>query len=297
MAPSEPVAAALPEGVHLRPVREADIAQALRLSEEAGWNQIAADWRIFLELGEVYGLSIDGEPLIATAAILPHGDRFGWISMVLVTAAHRRRGLARGLLRHCIALLRTRRLVPVLDATPAGRAVYLGLGFEDSWTMRRLVLPQSLGASVSADSDGVSVRPLDAADWRAAIPYDGMAFGAERGALLRRLAERLPPAALMAERHGRIAGLLLARNGRVMSQLGPLVAEDDAVARSLLRQALAAVKAPLAIDLADRHVRLGEWLRRLGFVAERPLTRMVYRGGAAFGDPARLFAIAGPELG
>jgi hypothetical protein len=38
-------------------------------------------------------------------------------------------------------------------------------------------------------------------------------------------------------------------------------------------------------------------LQTLGFAAERPLTRMVHGTSAAFDDPARLFAIAGPELG
>ncbi|HJT05619.1 MAG TPA: GNAT family N-acetyltransferase [Stellaceae bacterium] len=298
MAPSDP-RAALPEGVRLKRLGEDDIGDALALSAEAGWNQLAADWRIFLELGDAYGLTLAGEcgRLIASAAILPHGDRFGWISMVLVTAAEQRRGLARWLLRHSMAALDARRLVPLLDATPAGRAVYLGLGFEDCWSLRRLVLRQPPRAGSEATAEGVLVRPLKADDWPAVIAYDGAAFGAERGALLRRLAERLPPAALIAECGGKFMGLLLGRDGRVMSQLGPLVAENDAVAGALLRRAILAVGAPLAIDVADRHWRLGEWLRALGFTSERPLTRMIWGQGAAFDDAARLFAIAGPELG
>ena len=298
MAPSEP-RAPLPEGVRLKRLHEDDIADALALSAEAGWNPIAADWRIFVDLGEVYGLTAEGEGgrLVASAAILPHGDRFGWISMVLVTTGWRRRGLARWLLRHSMAALRERQLLPLLDATPAGRTVYLGLGFEDCWSLRRLVLRQPPSAGADAAAEGVLVRPLQGADWPAAIAYDRAIFGAERGALLRRLAERLPPAALIAERDGELVGLLLGRDGRVMSQLGPLVAEDDAVARALLRRAMAAVSAPLAIDVADRHARLGEWLGGLGFTSERPLTRMICGCDAAFDDAARLFAIAGPELG
>jgi GNAT superfamily N-acetyltransferase len=298
MAPSEP-RATLPEGVHIRRLREDDIAGALALSTEAGWNQVAADWRIFLELGEAYGLTpaAEGGRLVASAAILPQGNRFGWISMVLVTAAWQRRGLARWLLRHSIESLRVRRLVPLLDATPAGRAVYLTLGFEDCWSLRRLVVRQLSRAGAEAAAEGVLVRPLKTADWPAAIAYDRAVFGAERGALLRRLAARLPSAALIAERAGEIVGMLLGRDGRVMNQLGPLVAENDAVARALLRRAVPAVGAPLAIDVADRHVRFGEWLGRLGFTGERPLTRMVCGRDAAFDDPARLFAIAGPELG
>ena len=82
-----------------------------------------------------------------------------------------------------------------------------------------------------------------------------------------------------------------------MNQLGPLVAESDQVARALLAPAFTAVALPLAVDVPDRHGELGDWLLTLEFTAERPLTRMVYGTSAAFDDPTRLFAIAGPELG
>jgi hypothetical protein len=188
----------------------------------------------------------------------------------------------------------------VLDATPAGRSVYSGLGFRDAWSMRRLV--GLVGRAAPAPqagpaAEGVTVRRLDPADWPQIIAYDAAVFGADRGALLRRLAGRLPQAALIAERQGRLVGFLLGRDGRVMNQLGPLAAESDQVARALLARACAAVALPLAVDVADRHAGLGGWLLTLGFTAERPLTRMVYGTSAAFDDPTRLFAIAGPELG
>jgi GNAT superfamily N-acetyltransferase len=277
-----PFAAQLPSGVTARPLNDRDLAAALTLSAEAGWNQTAADWQIFLDLGSAVGVTGADGRLIATAATLPHASRFAWISMVLVTAARRRQGLARWLLRDCIERLTRRQLVPVLDATPAGRSVYSGLGFRDAWSMRRLV--------------GLVGRAAPA-DWLQIIAYDAAVFGADRGALLRRLAGRLPQAALIAERQGRLVGFLLGRDGRVMNQLGPLAAESDQVARALLARACAAVALPLAVDVADRHAGLGGWLLTLGFTAERPLTRMVYGTSAAFDDPTRLFAIAGPELG
>ena len=103
--------------------------------------------------------------------------------------------------------------------------------------------------------------------------------------------------ALIAERGGKFAGYLLGRDGRVMNQLGPLVAEDDVVAIDLLARAIGSISATIAIDLPDRHVTLRAWLTSLGFAAERPLTRMAYGTKDAFDDAARLFAIAGPELG
>jgi GNAT superfamily N-acetyltransferase len=287
---------ALPAEISARALTDGDLAAALRLSTEAGWNQNAADWRIFLDLGSPVGLVDGNGRLIATAATLPHAGRFAWISMVLVTAAQQRQGLARWLLRDCIDRLTSDRMVPVLDATPAGRSVYLGLGFHDTWGMRRLVSRARQAPRPHAPTEGLVVRRLAAADWPQVIAYDAAIFGADRGVLLRRLAERLPQAALIAERRGRLAGFLLGRDGRVMNQLGPLAAESDQAALALLAHAFAAVAFPLAIDVPDRHATLSEWLQTLGFAAERPLTRMVHGTSMAF-DPARLFAIAGPELG
>jgi GNAT superfamily N-acetyltransferase len=287
----------LPRGVAQRTLQESDLDAALALSQETGWNQTAADWRLFLELGNGIGLVRDASRLIATAAILPHGDRFAWISMVLVTAPERRQGLASRLLRQCIGRLLERQLVPVLDATPAGRAVYAGLGFQDRWGLRRLFARAAKVPQAAPTPGGLAVRALAPADWPRVVAYDAAVFGADRGALLRRLAPRLPRAALVAERGGRIVGFLLGRDGRLMNQLGPLAAEDHEVAMALLAQAVADVPAPLAVDVPDRHAALGDWLVGLGFAVERPWTRMVYGGTEAFDDGTRLFAIAGPELG
>ncbi len=284
----------LPRGIGARPLDESDVALALVLSSEAGWNQTAADWRLFIELGSVIGLVRDGR-LIATAATLPYAGSFAWISMVLVTAAERRQGLASWLLRRCVDDLLARKFVPVLDATPAGRAVYVGLGFRDHWTLQRLI-----GRSPpipAAGSGRTTLRPIGKGDWPRVIAYDAAVFGADRSGLLRRLALRLHDAALIAERDDKLAGYLLGRDGRVMNQLGPLVAEDDAVAIDLLARAIGEVRPPIAIDLPDRHVKLRDWLTSLGFAAERPLTRMAYGVNDAFDDASRTFAIAGPELG
>ena len=284
----------LPRGITARPLDERDLNSAVALSCEAGWNQTGADWRLFVELGGVICLLRDGR-VIATAATLPYAGSFAWISMVLVTASERRQGLASWLLRRCVDDLSARKLVPMLDATPAGRAVYRRLGFQDHWTLQRLI-----GRTLrmpAAGTSGATMRSIGAADWPRLIAYDTAIFGTDRGGLLRRLAPRLRDTALIAERDGKTAGFLLGRDGRVMNQLGPLLAEDDAVALDLLSRAVGSVPSPIAVDVPDRHVKLRGWLTSLGFAAERPLTRMAYGTSRAFDDAARLFAIAGPELG
>ena len=82
------------EGLVEASLAAGEVAAACALVAEAGWNQNAADWRIFLELGSATALKTGTGRLVATAATLPYPSGFGWISMVLVTGEFRRRGIA-----------------------------------------------------------------------------------------------------------------------------------------------------------------------------------------------------------
>ena len=196
MAPSDPNAVG--HGLlQPAPLRPSEIADAQALVAEAGWNQTAADWQAFLDYGKVQAIRAQGR-VVATAATLPYGA-FGWISMVLVTAAFRRQGLAARLMRGAIDDLVDAGLVPVLDATPAGREVYRKLGFADTWGFARLARSGSVPpAAMDPPADGISVGPITDADWSGLCAYDTAAFGADRSRLLGRLRGRLPPADLVA---------------------------------------------------------------------------------------------------
>jgi GNAT superfamily N-acetyltransferase len=279
------------------PLRPDELGDAQALVAEVGWNQTERDWRIFLELGRVQAIRTEAGRVVATAAILPYGG-FGWISMVLVATAWRRRGLASQLLRGAIDDLRGAGLVPVLDATPAGREVYRTLGFMDTWSFARLARPAARLSSSAAPRDStIVVQPITDAAWPEICLYDTAAFGSERGGLLARLRGRMPAADLVAMRGDRLVGFLLGREGRIATQLGPLIAEDAVTAHALLTRALAAINGPTFIDLADGKAEIRVFLEALGFAFTRPLTRMVYARASAFDDGMRTFAVVGPEFG
>lgn len=270
---------------------ELDAAQVL--VAEAGWNQHAADWRVFLELGSAFAVK-DGEGrLAATAATLPYPSGFGWISMVLVAKAFRRRGIATRLLQRCIEELRAAGMVPVLDATPAGREVYRPLGFRDGWGIQRW--RRTGAAPVVEVEDGV--RALRDEDWAALLALDAAAFGCDRAPLLAQLRARSTAFACVKEEGGRLRGFLLGREGRIATQLGPIVAEDAGTAAALASWAVARLAAPVIVDTLERHARFAQALATHGFDRERPYTRMALGREGLFGDPARLVAIAGPEFG
>jgi GNAT superfamily N-acetyltransferase len=268
------------------PLGAAHLAGCIGLSESANWNQNEADWQLMLDMGHGWGLSLRDGTLAASTLVLPYGA-FAWISMVLVHPAHRRKGYASQLLRTAIADLGSLGLIPILDATPAGRAVYAHEGFSDRWGFKRLF---SSNRNVPAVEG--TVRQVEASDWTEILRLDREAFGASRERLLRALAQRLPQAALIVEGRGFVFG----RDGREARQLGPLVARDLASARALLTHALAAVEPPLYVDVAD-HAPLRGLLQSNGFHFQRPFTRMVRGERAAPGNSELTFLVAGPELG
>jgi GNAT superfamily N-acetyltransferase len=273
----------------------ADLSDAEALVAEAGWNQVAADWRMFLEFGTVYAVRAAGR-VVATAATLPYGGHCAWISMVLVAADHRRQGLATRLLRCCIDDVLAAGLVPVLDATPAGRTVYQPLGFQDAWSFQRLAAPAPR-VDDSLTPAGLTILHADDHIWPDLVAYDAAAFGADRGAIIGRMRGRLRGMELVAIRHDRCAGMLLGRDGRVASHLGPLIAEDDETAQALLTHALRIAPGPVFIDLVDAKAAIRQWLAGCGFAPQRPFTRMLYGRSKSFDDGQRTYAVIGPEFG
>lgn len=273
---------------HEHPLGAEHLAGCVALSASANWNQNEADWRLMLEIGHGWGLSLADGTLAASTLVLPYGGEFAWVSMVLVQPSHRRRGYASRLLRTAIADLEHRGLTPILDATPAGRAVYSQEGFGDRWGFKRFFLRD---ATSRREPEG-TVRQLRDSDWNEVLRLDREAFGASRERMLRALHQRLPQSALVVEGKGFVFG----RDGREARQIGPLVARDLASAKALVSHALAIIEPPVYVDVAD-HAPLRGLLEESGFTFQRPFTRMVRGARPAPGNRELTVLVAGPELG
>lgn len=262
---------------------------ALALSDEARWNQTAEDWTFFRTTGRVLAVRKEGR-LVATAALLPHPrldarPAIAWISMVLVTATWRRHGLAKTLLKRCIDAADAAGVIPFLDATPAGAAVYVPLGFEPVADIVRLrrKRPDAPDRSERAGMTETARKAL--------LDFDRRALAADRATLLDDMLAR--PGTVL---HARPGAVCLVRSGRRARHVGPLYAENEDAACALLDQAITDEPGSLIIDLMARRAGLRARLAAHGFIEERPLTRMV-RGDAALGDTDIAFATAGPEFG
>jgi GNAT superfamily N-acetyltransferase len=260
----------------------ADAQDGLVLSTEAHWNQNEADWRFFLTEGVVYGVR-DKARLVATAALLPYSDGNAWISMVLVTADYRRRGLATKLVDACLNEASKRGLTTWLDATQAGATVYGPIGFVPTLELRRLQL--------AAATTRPKTAPPAIGDLETLIARDADVMGFERRALLSEFAAR--PGTRIVAADGAMA---LVRDGRTARHIGPVIAERADPALKLVEAVAGSDPGLLVMDAGFSQSEFLDGLVRSGWTIERPFQRM--RFGAAPTSPARMpFAAAGPEFG
>jgi ribosomal protein S18 acetylase RimI-like enzyme len=279
----------------LRVMTTKDIPGGVRLNTLAGWNQTDADWSSFL-IASPLGCFVmeDGAKVVGTVATLAYGDRFAWISMVLVDPEYRNRGIGSELLRRAIEHLDDAGIPTLkLDATPLGKPLYEKLGFVseyeiERWNLRRMV----------EGNRAVSAELASAAQLTEVLAYDSLVFGADRNNLLRSLAERSPALTLAAVHGTQVEGYAFGRCGLFADHLGPWMAGDLDTAKTMLGDFLSrSWRETVIVDALQSNKVAGETLRGNGFTIARPLTRM-YRGPNAFpGKTESLCAIVGPEFG
>ncbi|MBW8637246.1 GNAT family N-acetyltransferase [Hoeflea sp. WL0058] len=264
-----------------------DIQAGMALSTEAGWNQVADDWKHFIERGETIGVCDADGRLIASAAALPYDGSFGFVGMVLVTADWRRRGIATRLVDRCMAILRSRNLTPVLDATADGEKVYVNQGFQPQFRFDRWQRESSDIQSV------VEITTPEPARLDALLSCDAEAFGARRPALMRDFLARDGSSAIT----DGADGFAIVRRGRRALQAGPVVATSETGALELMKRLLATTRGTVFIDVPQIWSKIGAWLSDQGFTIQRSFARMALGRSEAFGNPKHLFSVAGPEFG
>jgi ribosomal protein S18 acetylase RimI-like enzyme len=261
----------------------------------AGWNQTLADWERFLTAAPdgCFLAEWNGAPA-GTATTITYSPALAWIGMVLVHPDYRRRGIGRALLEHCIKHLRGCGVRCIkLDATPAGKKVYDGLGFKDEWTLTRWEHPGEHRAEAESNSGIRSCRDVSAVE-----SLDFEAFGVSRRVILEPLVKQSRSALKFEDERGRVVAYGLLREGSSALYLGPVVAASAGAGAQLVDALLAGAEGRKVYwDIPDENAAAVQHARACGFAPQRTLTRMYLGGNATPGNSQRQFAIAGPEVG
>ena len=267
-----------------------DVPAGLALCRSAGWNQLDNDWNIFLTLnphGSCVAINEDGK-VVGTVATVDYESRFSWIGMVLVDPEKKKQGIGTQLLNEALSILQHHKTIK-LDATPAGREIYLKLGFKDEYTLSRMVSTDSKGSSDN------NVRHTTAVDFDSILQRDREVFGASRKDLLKWMHEKFPELSLVLRAKEKIS-YCFGRRGFNFTQIGPVIANTSDEAAQLTSTALNNISGPVVMDVMSDSA-FQRWLTSKGFIEQRKLIRM-YRGINGYpGIPDQQFSILGPEFG
>lgn len=272
---------ALIEASNIVQLSEKDMQQACFLSEQAGWNQTEQDWAVFFRHGLVFGVKPAPDQLVATAAIIPYGDKIAWISMVLTKVEWRGRGLGTTLLKHCLQWTEAQSRTAFLDATPAGEPIYRALGFVPSFKITRW---QGFGGNAFQNIPSINI-PTDA------IKTANLAFGADRSFLLENFNKRYPTAKNITP-----STPCFVRNGHLAWQIGPVVSQSETEGAACIDSLIRQLSGAVFIDILDDCAIIAQHLVSLGFEKQRTFLRM-QKGSYQLPQAHQTLAIAGPEFG
>ena len=280
----------------IRPMTGNDLAHALRLSNEEGWNQTEKDWKLLLENRDNICIVAELNNKVAgTATALNHSNKVAWIGMVLVDKTLRGHGAGKMLLSHIIDRLDHIQSIK-LDATPAGQPLYRSLGFAEEHNIIRMTTA-SLDYSYFKNFPGEPVV-ADQKKFSSILKLDYSIFGADRRYLLERLFQNNPGKTFFIERDSKPEGYMFYRDGARFNYIGPVNALSSESARTLISIALKSLNnQPIALDILEDKKDLIEWLESVGFMKQRQFARMYLKSNPYPGIVNYQYLISGPEFG
>lgn len=251
-----------------------DLDACSRLAESRDWGPERHKWGLLLDVGEGYGIDApDGDGLAATNVLTRYGHDHAVISMVLTASRYARQGLARKLMEHVLAEAGERTVS--LHATDAGRPLYEQLGFR---VLSRVVKH----TGVFRGEPSGRTRPATDDDLGMILALDAEVFGADRSALLRRMAgfgERV----LVADGG---FGHCWRNDGNVV--IGPVVARDLATAQALIGDLALHAGGEVRMDIDVAQADLIGWAEAHG-MGEPWAVSLMARDGLPPGDRSRQF--------
>jgi len=255
----------LPSDLRLRDAALDDLPAIGALRESVGWS--VNEWALRAVIGQSHARCLVATTHDGTLAGVGSGIVYGplgFIGNMIVTDAHRRRGLGSAILASITAFLESAGCPRLeLNATSEGRSLYERHGFASIGRSTTAKIPRSVGLHAEP---ALRLRRAgaDETDTIATIAaYDLPRFGGDRRALLAIILADPASIGLVAERDGRMVGYACVRTDA--PRIGPMVADEPAVAEALLLEAFGLLPGVdgLRLNLPPGNEPGAGWLRGL----------------------------------
>ena len=271
-------------------VRE-DIPFGKTLTDKEGWHRTTADWERLLRIEPLgmFKATVDGSDA-GVAAVTGYGE-LAWIHSVIVAESHRGQGVGRLLMDACIDYAEGHGARCFkLDAVPAAKTFYEGLGFSAEF--------ESLRFTRSGEAGSALVQRMRHEDLRNVIPFDQLMTKINRKRVLEELYRDNPDWAFLARDNHGVRGYLLGRPDDVRINLGPCVCVpgDERWFVKLIRSAMStAPEKTYRICVSGANHRASIALKSMAFEESQSSTRMSM--GRRFVEAEASYLMISPEKG
>jgi GNAT superfamily N-acetyltransferase len=233
----EPETADILRASDIGPATYAEASQIFAMARGEGWNpgnsDLACAWASDPEA--FIALRHRGT-MIAGGSIFRHSADFGFMGLFIVEPRHRGLGLGRRLWHERLARLRAR-LAPgaviAMDGVFEMEPFYAAGGFQPAYETIRY---QGMAAPAPATPDNATLRMDADPPLEALLALDGRTVPYDRTGLLSRWLAQPETLRAAAFRHGELVGFGLARPAATGFKIGPLIAHEPQVARTLLAE-------------------------------------------------------------
>lgn len=268
-----------------------DLAEGLRLTQAESWAYRLEDWSFHFRLGNGWVACDAGGRVLGTAFWWPYGERFATVGLVVVDRLQQGRGIGRKLMNAVIEEAGARSLQ--LVSTRAGKRLYEQCGFREHAAICQHVGVAS-AAPVPSQAGAASFDAVTSANLAALAQWDAYAFGTDRTSVL--AAVLASGEGVLASRQGRLAGYALAREAGRGTTIGPVVAEDEALAIELIARMLRGRSGIMRLDVPADATVLRGWLESSGIACIDTSPVMIRGTPMPYSGAARILGLVSQAL-
>jgi hypothetical protein len=303
----------LPPEYYIDQMTHAEASLLMSWAAAEGWNPGTADLEVAWGYDPDAFIALRRRPegaggvdeLVGGGAILSYAGKAGFMGLFIMRSDHRRRGLGRVLWHERLSRLRAR-LQPTawigMDGVLEMAPFYAAGGFDYLYRDVRYegIAPSRTAAATYPSA--LRVVPVSDVPFDQLHSYDESIFGVSRGEFLRRWTAARGVktcAALRASEHGdeALVGYAVRRPCQVGYKLGPVFADDAAVARALVHELIAGCSGEqIQIDVPELNGAAVEIATSHGWAPTFACARMAY-GQAPLSAHAKAFGVTSFEFG
>lgn len=271
------------------PIRRLDVDElgsCVELASSRDWTPEQRKWRMLFHVGEVYGIDDPAGGLAGMVTLTRFGTEVSGIGMMVVSPKHERQGLGRRLMTHALREAGTASVW--LTATDFGRPLYEKLGFRP--------ISESTQYFGQFEKRAVTAsHSMSTEDFAGVVKLDETVFGASRANLLGYLSG-VAHQIRVVDGPDRPVGYGVAWPSAGYTQIGPVVADDEDMATTLMVELAGDADGIVRLDIDHSHPDMRAWAAGHGMDEGSTTTVMVF-GDQLPGDRKRLFSPVAVAIG